>query len=100
MQIFSQKNCSLFANEKNHYLCTDNKLRLGFYMEPPSSVNNAQTISGAPVDDPLSDFFTNESYLVVTSCPGSDLESRYFVCGYSPRMGLSYFGTAGTSWES
>lgn len=69
-------------------------------MEPPSSVNNAQTISGAPVDDPLSDFFTNESYLVVTSCPGSDLEGRYFVCGYSPRMGLSYFGTAGTSWES
>lgn len=36
-------------------------------MEPPSSVNSDQNLTtGAPVDDPLSKIFTDESYLVVT----------------------------------
>lgn len=48
--------------------------------------------AGSPVDDPLSEFFTNESYLVVTSYSEDDQESGYVVCGYSPLTGLSYFG--------
>lgn len=39
-------------------------------MEPPSSVNSDQNLTtGAPVDDPLSKIFTDESYLVVTGLP-------------------------------
>ncbi len=66
-------------------------------MEPPSSVNNDQNLTaGAPVDDPLSKFFTNESYLVVTSLPDETEDGGYVVCGYSPLTGLSYLGTAGS----
>ncbi len=69
-------------------------------MEPPSSVNNDQTKAGAPVDDPLSNFFTNESYIVVTGFSDEDQESGYVVCGYSPLTGLSYFGTTKSTIES
>ncbi len=70
-------------------------------MEPPSSVNKEQTLAaGTPVDDPLSKISINESYLVVTSFSDGCQESNYVVCGYSPCTGLSYFGTAGTLWES
>lgn len=66
-------------------------------MEPPSSINNDQNLSaGSPVDDPLAAFFTNDSYLVVTSFFDEEEEMGYVVCGYSPRTGISYFGTAGT----
>ena len=69
-------------------------------MEPPSSVNTDQTMTGAPVDDPLSNFFINESYIVVTGFSDEDQESGYVVCGYSPRTGLSYFGITRPSIES
>ena len=47
-------------------------------MEPPSSVNSDQNLTtGAPVDDPLSKIFTDESYLVVTGLP-DEMEG----CGY------------------
>ena len=43
-------------------------------MEPPSSVNSDQNLTtGAPVDDPLSKIFTDESYLVVTGLPDGGL---------------------------
>ncbi len=70
-------------------------------MEPPSSVNKEQSLtSGTPVDDPLSKFSTNESYLVVTSFSDDSQEDDYVVCGYSPCTGLSYIGTARTLWKS
>lgn len=70
-------------------------------MEPPSSINNDQNITaGVPADDPLSNFFTDDSYFVVTSYPDEEQESLYVVCGYSPLTGLSYIGTARTSIES
>lgn len=64
-------------------------------MEPPSSVNNDQNMTaGAPVDDPLSKIFTNESYIVVTGFPEETENQGYVVCGYSPLTGLSYLGTS------
>ena len=64
-------------------------------MEPPSSVNSDQNLTtGAPVDDPLSKIFTDESYLVVTGLPDEMEGCGYVVCGYSPLTGLSYLGTS------
>lgn len=64
-------------------------------MEPPSSVNSDQNLTtGAPVDDPLSKIFTDESYLVVTGLPDEMEGCGHVVCGYSPLTGLSYLGTS------
>lgn len=50
-------------------------------MEPPSSVNSDQNLTtGAPVDDPLSKIFTDESYLVVTGLPDEMEGCGYVVC--------------------
>ncbi|MDD6253174.1 MAG: hypothetical protein ACI3ZO_10345 [Candidatus Cryptobacteroides sp.] len=66
-------------------------------MEPPSSVNNDQTMpAGKPADDPLSDCINSDTYLIVTRCPEEDQDGEYVVCGYSPRTGLSYIGRSGS----
>lgn len=49
-----------------------------------------------PADDPLSDNFTGNTYLIVTSSLDENGVEGYVVCGYSPLTGLSYIGTGGT----
>lgn len=66
-------------------------------MEPPSSVNKDSGMSAVtPADDPLSDNFTGNTYLIVTSSLDENGVEGYVVCGYSPLTGLSYIGTGGS----
>lgn len=64
------------------------------YMEPPSSVNNDLTMAaGTKIEDPLANFFTPESYFVVTCCTDENREGSIILSGYSPATGSIYFGT-------
>ena len=60
--------------KKNHYLCTDNKLRLGFYMEPPSSIlTDSKSKADPRSDDPLSRSMLDNKSLVVPNHCGDGL---------------------------